>query len=470
RSTAGVLREELARQTADVRSHPVFFGSAITGARIGELISGITEFLPTAPGDGEGPLFGTVFKMERGPAGEKIAYVRLLSGTVRVRDTVEFRGGEPGDPPGEGKVTSLDVFDHGSATRAHAVSAGRIARLHGLGALRIGDTVGRPGGLAPRLGVLGHFAPPTLETVVVADRPSDRGRLHAALSRLAEQDPLIGLRQDEVRQETHLSLYGEVQKEVIQATLAEEYGIGVTFRETTTLCVERLTGTGAAVEALGKDGNPFLATIGLRVAPAPAGSGVAFHLGIELGSLPLAFLKAVQETVVETLRQGLHGWRIPDCAVTLTHSRYLARQSHAHGTFDKSMSSTAGDFRHLTPLVLMGALLEAGTQVHEPIHRFRLEIPEDTLDTILPVLTRLRALPEATAQHGRSVVLEGDVPAARVHDLQRRLPSLTQGEGVLESAFAHYRPVTGEVVPTRPRTDHNPLDRKEYLLHVLRRV
>jgi ribosomal protection tetracycline resistance protein len=56
-----------------------------------------------------------------------------------------------------------------------------------------------------------------------------------------------------------------------------------------------------------------------------------------------------------------------------------------------------------------------------------------------------------------------------VHELQQQLPALTRGEGVLESSFDSYQPVRG-TIPTRPRTDHNPLDRKEYLLHVLRRV
>ena len=59
----------------------------------------------------------------------------------------------------------------------------------------------------------------------------------------------------------------------------------------------------------------------------------------------------------------------------MTHSGYCARQSHSHATFDKSMSSTAGDFRALTPIVLGRALREAGTTVHEPVHRFRLELP-----------------------------------------------------------------------------------------------
>ena len=70
---------------------------------------------------------------------------------------------------------------------------------------------------------------------------------------------------------------------------------------------------------------------------------------------------------------------------------------------------------------------------------------------------------------GSSYLLEGEIPAARVHELQQQLPALTRGEGVLECAFDHYQPVRG-TIPTRPRTDHNPLNRKEYLLHVVRRV
>jgi len=194
-----------------------------------------------------------------------------------------------------------------------------------------------------------------------------------------------------------------------------------------------------------------------------------FTLDVELGSMPYAFFKAIEDTVHETLRQGVYGWEVTDCTVVMTHSGYAPRQSHAHATFDKSMSSTGADFRGLTPLVLMQALRRAGTTVYEPMHRFRLEVPEDAFGAVLPVLAQLRAVPEASAPRGSSYVVEGEVPAARVHELQRQLPALTRGEGVLESAFGHYEPVRGEP-PTRPRTDHNPLNRREYLLHVLRRV
>ncbi|MEU8679224.1 translation factor GTPase family protein [Streptomyces sp. NPDC048560] len=457
------LRDALAVQTGQSLVHPVFFGSAVTGAGVPELIAGITELLPTAQADALAPASGTVFKIDRGPAGEKAAYVRMVSGTLRTRDVLRFRGADGRER--EGKVSGISVFDGGAEIRSASVAAGRIGTIHGLGDIRIGDTIGD----AAAEPVRHHFAPPTLETVVVPGPGTDRGALHLALGRLAEQDPLINLRQDDLRQEVSVSLYGEVQKEVIQATLANDFGVDVTFRETTTICLERPAGSGAAFEIIDKEPNPFLATVGLRVDPAPVGSGVEFRREVELGSMPYSLMRAVEETVLTTLEQGIHGWRVTDCTVTMTHSGYWPRQSHSHAVFDKSMSSTAGDFRGLTPLVLMSALREAGTTVHEPMHHFRIDLPSDTFGPLVPVLARLRAVPGTPDVRGDVCVLEGEIPAARVHELQQLLPELTRGEGVLESAFALYRPVSGPV-PDRPRTDNDPLHRKEYLLRTLRRV
>ena len=106
----------------------------------------------------------------------------------------------------------------------------------------------------------------------------------------------------------------------------------------------------------------------------------------------------------------------------MTHSGYYARQSHSHATFDKSMSSTAGDFRELTPIVMARALRAAGTTVHEPVHRFRLEAPADALGPLLPLVGRLGGVPEPPVLAGAACVVEGEIPAAQVHELRRQLP------------------------------------------------
>ncbi len=169
--------------------------------------------------------------------------------------------------------------------------------------------------------------------------------------------------------------------------------------------------------------------------------------------------------MAETLREGLYGWRVTDYAVTLTHSGYTPPPPFGWSKW----SSSGGDFRNLTPLVLMAALRRAGTTVSEPLHRFRLELPADTLTSALTALARLGAATRAPEVAGSVCVLDGDIPAAKVHDLQQQLAGLTRGEGVLESEFDRYRPVR-EPVPVRPRSRISALDRKEYMLHVQRRV
>jgi ribosomal protection tetracycline resistance protein len=455
------LREALRTQTGHALVHPVFLGSAVTGAGVEPLMAGIAELLPAARGAADGPVAARIFKIERGPGGEKIAYARLFSGTIRVRDRLQLGDAEP-------KVTAVSVFDGGSSERRPSVSAGEIGKLWGLGEARIGDAIGRPPA-APEH----HFAPPTLETVVVPGCPDDRGALRIALTQLAEQDPLIDVRQDDLRQELSVSLYGEVQKEVIQATLQSDYGLDVTFRETTAICVERPLGSGEAVERLHAESNPFLATIGLRVDPAPVDSGVEFRLEVDWQSVPLYVYKTLESFeehmsgyVRGALEEGLHGWRVTDCRVTMTRCTYSSPDGSAA---TRGPLSTAADFRKLTPIVLMHALEEAKTVVCEPVVRARLEIPAGTIGAVLPAVARLGGELGPPSARGPLATVEATMPAARAHDLQRQLPGLTGGEGVLESDFAGYQPASGHP-PTRRRTTPNPLNRDEYLLHLARRV
>jgi ribosomal protection tetracycline resistance protein len=431
------LREKLAQQAGQAMVHPVYFGSARTGAGVDSLRSGIAELLPAAAGDADGPVSGAVFKIDRGPAGEKIAYVRIFSGTVRTRDRLPF--GEDA----EGKVTAISVFDDGSAVERSSVSAGEVAKLSGLTEIRIGDRIGESGTAATQ-----QFAPPTLETVVVPRNPKDKEALRVALGQLAEQDPLINVRQDDTRREISVSVYGEVQKQVLQATLGSDFGLEVGFRETTMICVERPVATGEAVEVLHAESNPFPATIGLRVDPAPIDSGIDFRLQVDARTVPLYAYKTVERFaegmgryVRHTLQEGLFGWQVTDCTVTMTRCAY---QSPDGPPATRGPLSTAADFRKLTPLVLMQALERAGTVVCEPLLRVRLELPAEAIGAVLAVLARLGAGTRTPSLEGELATIETELPAARVQDLQRQLPALTAGEGVLESDFVGYQPVSGD--------------------------
>jgi ribosomal protection tetracycline resistance protein len=84
------LHDALAAQTKRALVHPVFFGSAITGAGVDSLLASLAELLPADDRDADGPVSGMVFKIERGLSRERIAYVRMFSGTVHTRDRLRF--------------------------------------------------------------------------------------------------------------------------------------------------------------------------------------------------------------------------------------------------------------------------------------------------------------------------------------------------------------------------------------------
>jgi ribosomal protection tetracycline resistance protein len=435
--------------------HPVFFGSALTGAGAAEVMSGIARLLPARVPNGDGPLSARVFKIERDPEGHRVAYTRVFSGTVSVRDRFDA-----------GRVTALRVFADGDAEQRDAVHAGEIAQLWGLAEIQIGDWLGEAQG-----GVEHHFSPPTFESVVAAADPADGQRLRVALGQLAEQDPLINVRQDDTRAEISVSLYGEVQREVIEATLADDYGLEVAFRDTTTICIERPSGCGEAVEILNTPTNPFHTDLGLKIEPAEPGSGIAFRVdaGLDPRDAPLAVFKTfdgfaqhVDEYVRVALREGLHGWQVNDCVVTLTEIAY----SLADGPPSRrGPMPTTRDVKRLTPLVLMQALERAGSTVCEPVFRVSAEVPTQAIGPALAALGRLGAATAPPTTRGELSVLETSLPASGVQELRRQLPSLTGGEGVLDSEFAGYQPVTGDP-PSRRRTTPDPRNLEEYLAQV----
>ena len=452
------LAEALAAQTRQALVHPVLCGSAITGAGVDLLLAAIPKLLPAAAGAPDDEVGGSVFKIERGRAGDRIAYIRMFSGSLRTRDTVRFGRDH------QAKVTAISVFEHGDAVRRASVAAGSIARVWGLAEVQLGDVIGDAPGRAPAH----EFPPPTLESVVVPVDDAERRQLRAALAQLAEQDPLIDVRQDDRRQEISVSLYGEVQKEVVQATLSADYGIEVRFRETTPIYVERPTGSGEAVEVLHAETNPFLATIGLRVDRATTGSGIDFRLQVDPRTVPLYVYKTLESFtahmggyVRDALREGLLGWQVVGCVVTMTRCMYSVPDGPPSR---RGPLSKAADFRKLTPIVVMQALERARAVVCEPTMRVHLEIPADTIGGVMAALARLGADVESATQRGELAVLETVVSAGGARDLQRRLSALTHGEGVLESAFEGYEPVVGEL-PIRPRSTPSPLDLESYVAH-----
>ena len=453
----GFMHQEIRTQVADGDIVPVYFGSAMLGVGIRAILDGVEAWLPPAQDHRDEPTAALVFKITRQPSGEKLVYARLFGGSLSVRQQVKIQRRDRFNEIEviEERITGVDSFTAGSVASANTIYAGDIAALHGLRSARIGDLIGDEE--SESRDVAAAFPAPALESVVRAADASQVMGLRMALEDLAEQDPLISLRQRNEEGEISIRLFGEVQKEVMQETLLREYGIEATFGPSETICIERPVGTGEHLELMGENGNPIVATIGVRIEPAGPGSGIQYNVQ-HMGSMPPAHYRAVEETVHETLRQGPNGWEVIDCRVTLTDARTVQYASP---------TSTAGDFRKLTPVVVMQALLAAGTEVCEPVDRLELDVPEDTVGAVCSALIKARGTILDTTPEGAFHRVRCDIPSAELPGIEMLLPRLTRGEGGWESNFLRYTPVTGDV-PTRERIGLSPINRDQYLSDIVR--
>ncbi|WP_240796493.1 GTP-binding protein [Streptomyces sp. RFCAC02] len=448
------LRDRLARQTAAGVAHPLWFGSALTGEGTAALTDGIRTYLrpPVAP-DGEPR--GTVFAVERpetgdGSRGRKVAYVRMTAGEVRERRRITLRRREPGGAAREstGRITGIEVVRPGGFDGG-PLRAGEIGRVRGLDDVRVGDRLGGEDG-DPRGTAAAHFAPPALEAVVRPAGPGGEARLWAALTTLADEDPLIRVRRSGGGA-ISLLLYGAVQREVIAARLRRVFGVDPVFEGARPLYVERPTRAGEALTVIdGLRDNPFWATVGVRIEPAPRGAGVTYVHADERGIMPAAFVRATEDAVLRTLGQGVFGWEVTDCVVTVFRARA------------KFPESVAADFRGLAPMVVLRALRSAGSAVFEPCRAVDVEVPADTLGEVIGFLAGIGAELGEPRETADGWLVPAGLPVLPHQRLVAALPGLTRGEGTVLARPGADRPVRG-APPVRERTDGDPLDPVAYL-------
>ena len=442
-----MLRRALCSGIASSRVTPVLCGSALTGVGIAPLLEVLHDVAPDPP-DLDADPAATVFAIDRDHHGQRRTWLRMWQGSITSRSRVRLGDQEPQ------LITGLWVSTSEGIEPQKVIRAQEVGAVTGLSSSRIGDAIGA-GATRP----VPRFPPATIRALVEPLDPAQRSRAFQGLQELADEDPLINLALSEVDQEAAVSLYGEVQQEVLAAVLEDRFGVQVRFAAASTLCVERVTKSASALETLGENGNPYLASLGLMVEPAAEGTGVSFSPGQQRGCLPSSLITATEEGVREGLRTGRFGWAVTDCLVTMTSSRYCPRQSHAHQKFNKAMSTVANDFRYLAPVVIHAALAQAGTRVCQPIDTFELEVPETALHTVLAALGRVGARITGSNPAPSRVRLAGTIRSTHVHEFSRDLPYLTSGHGILTTAFHRYDAVDDPRPPTGRHRGPDPRDR-----------
>ncbi|MBY4962587.1 tetracycline resistance ribosomal protection mosaic protein Tet(O/W/32/O) [Streptococcus suis] len=439
-----LVREEQ-RRVQDASLFPVYYGSAKKGLGIQPLMDAVTGLFQPIGEQGSAALCGSVFKVEYTDCGQRRVYLRLYSGTLRLRDTVALAGRE------KLKITEMRIPSKGEIVRTDTAYPGEIVILAD-DTLKLNDILGNEKLLPHKTRIDNPM--PLLRTTVEPQKPEQREALLNALAEIADTDPLLHFDIDTVTHEIMLSFLGKVQLEVICSLLEEKYHVGVAMKEPSVIYLERPLRKAEYTIHIEVPPNPFWASVGLSIEPLPIGSGVQYESRVSLGYLNQSFQNAVMEGVLYGCEQGLYGWKVTDCKICFEYGLYY------------SPVSTPADFRLLSPIVLEQALKKAGTELLEPYLHFEIYAPQEYLSRAYHDAPRYCADIVSTQVKNDEVILKGEIPARCIQEYRNDLTNFTNGQGVCLTELKGYQPAIGKFI-CQPRRPNSRIDKVRHMFHKL---
>ena len=435
------LAQEEQRRVQDASLLPVYHGSAKNGLGIQQLMDAVIGLFQSTKEQGSAALCGRVFKVEYTDCGQRLVYLRLYSGTLRLRDTVALAGRE------KLKITEMRIPSKGEIVRTDTAHKGEIVILPS-DSLRLNDILGDKTQLPREMWSDVPF--PMLRTTITPKTAEQRDRLLDALTQIADTDPLLHYEVDSTTHEIILSFLGRMQLEVVSALLTEKYKIETAVKEPTVIYLERPLKVASHTIHIEVPPNPFWASIGLSVTPLPLGSGVKYKSRVSLGYLNQSFQNAVMDGIRYGLEQGLCGWNVTDCKICFEYGLYY------------SPVSTPADFRSLAPIVLEQALKESGTQLLEPYLSFTLYAPQEYLSRAYHDAPKYCATIETAQVKKDEVVFTGEIPVRCIQAYRTDLAFYTNGRSVCLTELKGYQATVGEPV-IQPRRPNSRLDKVRHM-------
>ena len=437
------LQREKCRRIQNSSLFPVYHGSAKNNIGTEKLIEVITETFTSGADNNQSELCGSVFKIEYTDQKKRLVYLRLYSGTLRLRDTILLAQKQ------KLKITEMRIPSNGEIVQADIACCGEIAILSN-DTLKLNDILGNTE-LLPRK-AWEENPTPLLRTTVEPQKPEQRELLLNALTEIADTDPLLHYYVDTITHEIILSFLGKVQLEVICSLLIERYHVNINVKEPTVIYLERPSKAANHTIHIEVPPNPFWASIGLSVTPLPMGSGVQYESKVSIGYLNQSFKNAVAEGVRHGLEQGLYGWEVTDCKICFEYGLYY------------SPVSTPADFRFLAPVVLEQALKKCGTQLLEPYLSFTLYAPQEYLSRAYNDAPKYCAEIESTQLKNDEVIFKGKIPARYIGEYRNDLNFYTNGRSVCLTELKGYQESLGEPV-FQTRRPNSRLDKVRHMFN-----
>ncbi len=420
---SGTVEDEDIRGLIAARKlFPCFFGSALKMTGVEEFLCGLARYSPKVfyPDS-----FGAkVYKISRDEQGNRLTYLKVTGGRLRVKDLLTDRktdGTDQSEEYWEEKINQIRIYSGAKYEAVDEVQAGTVCAVTGLTRTFPGEG----------LGMEAESGMPVLEPVLTyqIQLPPDCD-VHVMLKnlrQLEEEEPLLHIVWNETLGEIHAQLMGEVQIEILKHLITERFHVNVEFGTENIVYKETIA---EAAEGVGHfEPLRHYAEVHLLLEPGEQGSGLQFGTTCSEDVLDRNWQRLILTHLEEKEHVGvLTGAPITDMRITLVTGR--AHQKHTEG----------GDFRQATYRAVRQGLKKAESILLEPYYDYRLEVPSDAVGRALSDLQRMHGTFGTPRQDGETAILEGCVPVVNMRDYQTELAAYTKGRGRLFCHLKGYQP------------------------------
>ncbi len=421
--------------------HPIILGSAKLELGIKDLLDAIyyysfKEQIITKE------FSASVFGINHHPQFGRIAQIKVHSGQISNRDT--FINNRISD---EQKVAQVKQTHLGKLIDCKSINQNDIGWISGIEDIQIGDCLGIKTQSEQQ-----RFMDPVLRFKISACDDKDYFDLANALSILNKEDPKLNFQWYRDDKEMILSLMGVMQKEVLQHEISERFGISVEYSDPEVIYKETPIQEAEGFVRYWMP-KPCWAIMTFKVEPLPYGSGVIFESKVGVNDIKQKYQNEVAQTIKQSLSQGIKGWEVTDLKISLISGE------------DHEIHSRPGDFILATPMGILRALENAGTQLLEPVLSYRITCSEEFLGKITSELISMRAQMNNPEFIDDQVIISGDVPVSTSMDLPIKLNSVCSGKFKFIQKQNGYRKCSDSEGIIRTYRGVNPLDESQWILH-----
>ncbi|MBR1692111.1 MAG: TetM/TetW/TetO/TetS family tetracycline resistance ribosomal protection protein [Lachnospiraceae bacterium] len=421
-----VGQDVIRRLITERKVFPCFFGSALRLDGVEELLRGLHTYTSDRV---YGEAFGAaVFKIGRDEQGNRLTYMKITGGSLKVRTLLETGSRQGDELPKEDakqaetkeeKVNQIRLYSGRKYETVPEAFAGTICAVTGLL-----HTYPQQG-----LGIQKEAHKPYLEPVLTYSLEfpdgNDKSVMLQKLRMLEEECPEMHMLWDENLKEIHVQVMGEVQIEILKSLIEERFHVRAEFSEGSIVYKETIEDV---VEGVGHfEPLRHYAEVHLLLEPLKRGSGLWFDIDCSEDLLSRNWQRLVLTHLKERRHRGvLTGAEITDMKITLVSGK--AHIKHTEG----------GDFRQATYRAVRQGLKKARSALLEPYYAFRLEVPEHMVGRAMTDVEKLGGQMKAPQLTGQISVLEGIAPVAAMRNYQKEVNAYTKGMGKLTCSFYGY--------------------------------